>query len=64
QSAMAKIFFDYVFGVDDGGFHYTIDKLFSPYRSQKALEPISYAALGNARSTNYSVTIALDIKQS
>ncbi|MBF0659535.1 hypothetical protein IPZ60_12360 [Psychrobacter sp. NG25] len=64
QSAMAKIFFDYVFVVDDGGFHYTIDELFSPYRSQRALEQVSYAALGNARSTNYSVTIALDIKQS
>lgn len=64
QSAMAKIFFDYVFGVDDGSFHYNIDELFSPYRSQRALEQVSYAALGNARSTNYSVTIALDIKQS
>lgn len=64
QSAMAKIFFDYVFAVDDGGFHHTLDELFSPYRSQKTLEQVSYAALGNARSTNYSVTIALDIKQS
>jgi len=64
QSAMAKIFFDYVFGVDDGSFHYTIDELFSPYRPQKVLEPISYATLGDTRSTNYSVTIALDIKQS
>ena len=64
QSAMAKIFFDYVFGVDDGGFHHTLDELFSPYRSQKTLEQVSYTALGNARSTNYSVTIALGIKQS
>ena len=64
QSAMAKIFFDYVFGVDDGGFHHTLDELFSPYRSQKTLEQVSYATLGDARSTNYSVTIALDIKQS
>lgn len=64
QSAMAKIFFDYVFGIDDGSFHYTIDELFSPYRFQKALEQVSYAALGSTKSTNYSVTIALDIKQS
>ncbi|MGE6438273.1 hypothetical protein ACQKDA_06495 [Psychrobacter sp. NPDC078370] len=64
QSAMAKVFFDYVFGVDDCSFHYTIDELFSPYRSQKALKQISYATLGDAKSTNYSVTIALDIKQS
>ena len=64
QSAMAKIFFDYVFAVDDGGFHHTLDELFSPYRSQKTLEQVSYATLGDARSTNYSVTIALDIKQS
>ena len=61
---MAKIFFDYVFAVDDGGFHHTLDELFSPYRSQKTLEQVSYATLGDARSTNSSVTIALDIKQS
>jgi len=64
QSAMAKIFFDYVFEVDDGSFYCTLDELFSPYRSQKTLEQVSYATLGDARSTNYSVTIALDIKQS
>lgn len=64
QSAMAKIFFDYVFGVDDGGFHHTLDELFSPYRSQKTLEQVSYATLGDARGTNYSVTIALEVKQS
>ncbi len=62
QSAMAKIFFDYVFGIDDGSFYHTLDELFSPYRPQRALEQVSYAALGNARSTNYSVTIAFDIK--
>lgn len=64
QSAMAKIFFDYIFKVNDGGFHYTIDELLSPYRYQKALEQVSYAVLGDARSTNYSVKIPLDIKQS
>ena len=64
QSAMAKMFFDYVFGVSDGGFHYTIDELSSPYRSQKALEQVSYATLGNAKSINYSVKIDLDIKPS
>lgn len=64
QSAMAKIFFDYVFAVDDGGFHHTLDELFSPYRSQKTLEQVSYATLGDARGTNYSVTIALEVKQS
>ena len=64
QSAMAKIFFDYVFGIDDGSFYHILDELSSPYSSQRALEQVSYAALGNAISTNYSVTIALDIKQS
>lgn len=64
QSAMAKIFFDYVFGIDDGSFYHTLDELFSPYKPQRALEQVSYATLGNARSTNYSVTIALDIKPS
>ena len=64
QSAMAKIFFDYVFAVDDGGFHHTLDELFSPYRSQKTLEQVSYATLGDARGTNYAVTIALEVKQS
>ena len=63
QSAMAKMFFDYVFGIEDSGFHYTIDELFSPYKSQRALEQVSYTTLGNGRSTNNSVKIALDIKQ-
>ncbi len=58
QSAMAKMFFDYVFGVEDGGFHYTIDELFSPYRSQRALEQINYTTLGSTTSTNYSVIIS------
>ena len=33
QSAMDKIFFDYVFGVDGDSFYHTIDELFSPYKS-------------------------------
>ena len=33
QSAMAKIFFDYVFGIDDGSFYHTLDELFSLYNS-------------------------------
>ena len=61
QSAMTKIFFDYMFGVNDGGFYYTLDELFSPYRSQKALEQVSYATLGNAISTSYSIKIASNI---
>ena len=64
QSAMAKVFFDYVFGIEDCGFYHTLDELFSPYKSQKALEQVSYATLGGARSTSYSVKIATDIKQS
>ena len=61
QSAMAKIFFDYVFGVDDGSFYHTFDELFSPYKSQKALEQVSYATLGGAKHTSYLVKIAPDI---
>jgi len=57
QSAMAKIFFDYVFGVDDGGFHYTLDELFSPYKPQQTIGQVGYATLGSAQSTNYSITI-------
>ena len=64
QSAMAKIFFDYVFGVNDGSFYHTLDELFSPYRSQRALGQVSYATLGSTKSPNYSVKISLDIKQS
>lgn len=57
QSAMAKVFFDYVFGVDDGGFSHTLDELFNPYRSQKALENMGYITLGNAQNPSYSITI-------
>tara|TARA_R110002051_G_scaffold325171_1_gene426130 strand:- start:582 stop:1145 length:564 start_codon:yes stop_codon:yes gene_type:complete len=43
QSAITKLFFDYVFGIEDGGFHYTLDELFNPYRSQKACGQVSYS---------------------
>lgn len=57
QSAMAKVFFDYVFEIEDGCFHYTLDELFSPYRSQKALEQVSYLTLGGTQNITYSITI-------
>jgi len=57
QSAMAKVFFDYVFGIEDCGFNYTLDELFNQYRSKEAIRYISYSALGNVQSTNYSITI-------
>lgn len=57
ESAMAKVFFDYVFEIEDGGFHYTLNKLFSPYSSQKVLEQMSYITLGSAQSANYSIKI-------
>ena len=57
QSAISKVFFDYVFGIEDGGFNYTLDELFNPYRLKKALEQVSYSTLGSAQSTNYSITI-------
>ena len=64
QSAMAKVFFDYVFGIEDCGFHYTLNELFSAYTPKQVLKQVGYSTLGSARSTNYSVTIALDIKRS
>ena len=57
QSAMAKIFFDCVFGIEDCGFHYTLDQLFNSYRPQHAIEQMSYSTLGSAQNTNYSITI-------
>lgn len=62
QSAMAKVFFDYVFRIEDGGFHYTLDELFSPYKPQQTIGQVGYATLGSAQSTNYSITIN-DLKQ-
>lgn len=55
QSAMTSLFFDYVFRIEDCGFYYTLDELFNPYRSHKALEHVSYSMLGRAQSTNYSI---------
>ncbi|PYE38453.1 hypothetical protein [Psychrobacter fozii] len=61
QSAMAKVFFDYVFGIDDGGFYHTLDELFSPYRSKRALEQVSYTTLGGVQNTDCSITVS-DLK--
>ena len=57
QSAMAKIFFDYVFGIEDCGFHYTLDELFNLYKPQQAIGQVGYATLGSAQITNYSIKI-------
>jgi len=57
QSAMAKIFFDYVFGLDDCGFYNTLDELLNPYRPKKVLEQVSYSTLGSAQSAGCSIEI-------
>lgn len=57
QSAMAKVFFDYVFRIEDCGFHYTLDELLSPHRSQSALKHAGYRTLGSAPSTDYTIKI-------
>tara|TARA_R110002051_G_scaffold300500_1_gene367926 strand:+ start:318 stop:1601 length:1284 start_codon:yes stop_codon:yes gene_type:complete len=57
QSAMSKVFFDYVFGIEDCGFHYTLNELFSPYTPKQVVEQTGYSTLGSRQSTNYSITI-------
>jgi hypothetical protein len=57
QSAVTKIFFDYVFGIEDCGFNYTLDELFNPYRPQQALEKMSYSTLGSVQNYKSSITI-------
>ena len=57
QSAMTKLFFDYVFGMEDCGFYYTLDELFNPYRRQKACRQVNYSMLGSNQSTSYSIKI-------
>ena len=57
QSAISKVFFDCVFGIEDCGFHSTLNELFNPYRPQHAIEKMSYSTLGSARNTNYSIII-------
>ena len=57
QSAMAKVFFDYVFGIEDCGFNYTLDELFNQYRSKEAIRLVSYSALGNLQNASYSIQI-------
>ncbi|MBP2280197.1 hypothetical protein H4W00_001010 [Psychrobacter sp. PL19] len=57
QSAIAKVFFDYVFEIEDCGFKYTLDELFNPYRHQKAIKQMGYSILGSVQNSNYSVTI-------
>lgn len=61
QSAIAKVFFDYVFGIEDCGFHYTLNELFSPYTPKQVLKQMGYSTLGSAQSNSYSITIS-DLK--
>lgn len=62
QSAMAKVFFDHVFGMENCGFNYTLDELFEPYKPQQAIGQVGYATLGSAQSSDYTITID-DLKQ-
>lgn len=62
QSAMAKVFFDHVFGMKDCGFNYTLDELFEPYKPQQTIGQVGYATLGSAQSSDYTITID-DLKQ-
>ena len=57
QSAVSKVFFDYVFAIEDCGFNHNLDELFNPYRPQQAIGQVGYATLGSAQSTSYSITI-------
>lgn len=57
QSALSKVFFDYIFGIEDCGFNYTLDELFNQYRSKRAVEQAIYSKLGNVQSTKYSIII-------
>ena len=57
QSAMAKIFFDYIFEVEDSSFHCTLDELFNSHKLQNSSEQVNYSKLGLVQSTNYSITI-------
>ncbi len=61
QSAISKVFFDYVFGIEDCGFYYTLNELFSPYTPKQVLKQMGYLTLGGAQSNSYSITIS-DLK--
>lgn len=57
QSAIAKMFFDYVFKIDDGGFHQTVDELFNPYKLERTINKQCYSALGSIKTATLSITI-------
>ena len=63
QSAIGRVFFDYVFGIEDCGFNYSLSELFDPYRYQGRLEKASYYTLGSLKSYDHSITITLNSKE-
>ena len=57
QSAMCRLFFDCVFGIDDCGFNNTTDKLFSLHQKKSMPMLAGYATLGSVKNNNYSIRI-------
>ncbi len=57
QSAMAKIFFDYVFKVEDSGFDYRLDELINRGQFQLNLDQTIYLTLGSMKSAKYKIKI-------
>ena len=57
QSAVGKVFFDYMFGIEDCGFDCTLDELLIPYRSKLKFKAIDYSTLARVEGYDQKIKV-------
>lgn len=57
QSAIAKVCFDYIFGVEDGGFYYTLNELSNKFEEQDSCKKSNYSTLANVQYLKKDIKI-------
>lgn len=57
QSAVGKVFFDYIFGIEDCGFDCTLDELLIPYRSKLKFKAMDYSTLARVEGYDQKIKV-------
>lgn len=62
ESAIAKVFFDDVFKVHDGGFNYRLDELTASMGTERLSKESNYLTLGSDQEINKTMNLQLNIR--
>lgn len=57
QPAVSKVFFEYIFGIEDCGFRLTLNELFVQFKPKLTFEEINYSTLAKVQNYNQSIKV-------